>query len=408
MIAAKRFSVVTFAVVLALAVGGLAGAGAQTVQVPQPLPPPVDYLGDSAQGLSDGLRLREPLTFSTKEVPNLATVIPFIQRWKEAIKRRDLAGSIQAGEDYERIWQGIEVYVNHRSLPLYTATEVDTQFAIEAGLQAAQPDWPRLSSLADRLGKLFSLATVLSAGSPALSPIFDDVAELRKVRANLLITSSALAATPPDLVKAKATFAAFKTGYPGVKGLISLRSTSAEQETSAALNAAAAKFDDPSATAADLAPLVATLLNRFNFGLSLSNAAARASDLHRTAVTDADKTLLTQLNDVALGLKRSLPKFPSDLPGAAAGGATGPGSAFAKVQPALESKTRFINTAATLRSSLAAYATLITSTPQPSVAAVQAANKAALEQVAIAQQVFVGQFWTDPGLQAFLASLPAT
>jgi hypothetical protein len=34
------------------------------------------------------------------------------------------------------------VYVNHRSLPRYTATEVDLQFAIDAGLQAPQP--PRI------------------------------------------------------------------------------------------------------------------------------------------------------------------------------------------------------------------------------------------------------------------------
>jgi hypothetical protein len=61
---------------------------------------------------------------------------------------------------------------------------------------------------------------------------------------------------------------------------------------------------------------------------------------------------------------------------------------------------------AALRSALAAYTTLVHSTPAPTVAQAQAANKTALEAVALAQQTFVGQFWTDPGLQAFLAGLP--
>jgi hypothetical protein len=141
-----------------------------------------------------------------------------------------------------------------------------------------------------------------------------------------------------------------------------------------------------------LTPLVNTLLNCFNFGLSLANAAARASDPRKPTFTDADKPLLTQLNDVKLGFTRSVSKFPSDIAGAATGGDTGPDSLFAKVQPALESKTRFINTAATLRSSLASYARLVKRTPQPSMTEVQAAAQAALEQIAIAQQVLVGQF----------------
>jgi hypothetical protein len=82
--------------------------------------------------------------------------------------------------------------------------------------------------------------------------------------------------------------------------------------------------------------------------------------------------------------------------GTAAAGATGPGSPFAAMQPALEAKARFINTAATLRSALAAYA----------AAKNEATRKTALEAVALAQQTFVGQFWTDPALQDFLKSLP--
>jgi hypothetical protein len=372
------------------------------------VPIPVDLSSDVAQGLLERAQsqffLPPPDRFAVKEISNLKTILPFAQRWRDAIARRDLRAAIQAGEDYEAAWQAPETYINHRSLPLYTDIEVDTQFVIDDGLKQPQPDWPKLLRLADHLRQALEVAIAFISVQPALSPLFDDLVPLRGVRAQLLISRDALAAG--DVTKARMFFNKFKADFPRVENLIKLRSTAAQQETKDALNTAAAKFADSNATAADLTPLVATLLNRYGYGVNLVNAAARASDLHKTTCTDADKTALTQLNDVAVGLKQSLPKFPGDLPGAAAGGATGPGSAFAKIQPALESKARLVNTAATLRSALAAYSALVLSIPRPSTAQVAAANKTALEAVALAQQTFVGQFWTDPTLQAFLNGMP--
>ncbi|MGH3767998.1 MAG: hypothetical protein ACRDS0_22170 [Pseudonocardiaceae bacterium] len=411
MAAVKHSLLLASTLALALGGSGLADASAAVPPVPTPpFPIQVDISSDFAQGLIDrvlsGVHLVfPPLPSSNREVVNLRTIPPFVQRWQSAIARRDVAASVQAGEDYEAAWQAIETYVNHRSLPLYTDIEPDTQFKIDDGLQQPHPDWPALSVLAAHLSQQINLTISFIAAQPALSPLFDDLVPLRGVRSQLLISNSALAAG--DVTKARTFFNRFKAGFPGVKGLITLRSTAAAQEAQAALDAAAAKFAMPTATAADLTPLVATLLNRYGFGVNLVNAAARAADLHKTTFTDADKTSLTQLNNVALGLKRSLPKFPADPAGAAAGGATGPGSAFATVQPALESKARLVNTAATLRSALAAYA-LLAGNPASTAAQVAAANKTALEAVALAQQTFVGQFWTDPALQAFLAGLPTS
>lgn len=350
----------------------------------------VDISSDAAHGLIDRALSHSPLfappgRSNIKEVANLNTVVPFVQKWKEAIARRDARAALQAGEDYEAAWQAVEVYINHRSLPLYTAIEPDTQFVIHDGLKQASPDWRRLSELADSLRKQLSVAIAFISAQPALSPLFDDLVLLRGVRAQLLISRDALAAG--DVAKAKTFYEKFKTGYTtDVDKLISLRSATAAQETKDASDTLAAKFAEPTATAAQLTPLLAALLDRLGLGTNLLNAAARAADLHKTTFTAADKTALTQLNTVALDLKQ----------GTAAAGATGPGSPFAAVQPALEAKARFINTAATLRSALAAYA----------AAKNEATRKTALEAVALAQQTFVGQFWTDPALQSFLASLP--
>jgi hypothetical protein len=399
--------------VLVLGTGGVVNAAAAPSPRSSAPPTPVGVSSDVPQGLLDRALFQslQPLfrqpskKAATMEVANLKTIPPFVQRWQNAIARRDLPAAIQAGQDYEAAWQAVEVYLNHRSLPLYTDLEIDTQFKIDDGLKQSQPDWRTLADLAQHLRQGFDAAISFVAAQPPLSPLFDDLVPLRGVRAQLLISNDALAAG--NVAKAGTFFGKFKDGYPGVEPLIKLRSTAAAQESKAALDAAAAKFTDPTATAADLTPLVAALLNRFGYGVNLLNAAARAADLHRTTFNDADKTALTQLNDVALGLKKSLPKFPADPSGAAAGGATGPGSAFAQVQPALESKARLVNTAATLRTALATYATLA-GNPGSNPAQVAGANKTALEAVALAQQTIVGQFWTDPALQAFLNGLSNT
>lgn len=321
-----------------------------------------------------------------KEIVNLNTVVPFAQKWKEAIARRDVRAAMQAGENYEAAWQAVEAYINHRSLPLYTAIEVDTQFVIDDGLKQPQPDWQALLKLADSLRRQLEVAIGYISAQPALSPLFDDLVLLRGVRAQLLISRDALAAG--DVDKARTFFNRFKAGYtPSVEALISLRSAAAAQETKDASNALAAKFADPTATAAQLPPLLATLLDRLGYGVNLLNAAARAADPHKSTFTDTDKAALRQLNTVAQDLKQ----------GTATAGATGPGSPFAAVQPALESKARLVNTAATLRSALAAYASSPT----------DQSKKTALEAVAVGQQTFVGQFWTDPALQAFLKGLPS-
>ncbi|MGH3770108.1 MAG: hypothetical protein ACRDRW_01685 [Pseudonocardiaceae bacterium] len=399
MAAARRPVLLGPALALAIGAGGLAGTAAAAPPEPTPpLPIQVDMSSDAVQGLigpalSGVSIVLPPLPFAFKEVTNLRTIPPFVQRWQSAINRRDVAASIQAGEDYEAAWQAVEVYVNHRSLPLYQDIEVDTQFVIQAGLEQPQPDWPTLSALAAHLSQQINLTIGFVAAQPALHPLFDDLVPLRGVRAQLLISRDALAAGTGDVPKATKFFNNVKAGFPGVKGLIAVRSASAAQETQDALDAAAVEFAKPAPSVDTLKTLVATLLNRYGFGVNLLNAAARTSDVKKTAPTDADRTALTQLNDVALDLNR---------PG---GGGTGPGSPFAKVQPALESKARLVNTAATLRSALAAYA-LLAANPATPPAQVAAAKKTALEAVALAQQTIVGQFWTDPDLQKFLAGLP--
>jgi hypothetical protein len=398
MAAVKRSLFLAPTLAIALGAGGFVSAAA--APSPPPLPPGVDLSSDAVQGLVDSALAQFPFpevptVLASKEVLNLSTVLPFAQKWRDAIARRDRAASLQAEQDYEAAWQAVEVYVNHRSLPLYTDIEVNTQFVIRDGLQQASPDWPKLLQLANHLTQQISVTIGFITVQPALSPLFDDIYVIRKARAQLLISSDALGTAPAagDVAKARTFFTNFTAGFPSAIALIEMRlprgatAPNFATEIRAAQAAAAAKFADPNATAADLRPLVATLNERYGYGLSLLNAAARTADVLKPTFTNDDKTALRQLNDLRLCLMKNQPCE------------TGPGTIFAQVQPALENKARLVNVAATLRRALVAYNT---ATP----AQVAAANKAAKEAVALAQQAFVGQFWKDKDLQDFLDSLP--
>ena len=67
---------------------------------------------------------------------------------------------------------------------------------------------------------------------------------------------------------------------------------------------------------------------------------------------------------------------------------------FAKVSGALEAKN---NADAPLKKALDAYTAL--SDKPGDLTTTRAAQKTAVEAAAVAQQVLVGQFWTDPKLQ---------
>lgn len=70
----------------------------------------------------------------------MQSLTPFIATWQKAIVAKDIEAARKADEKYEAKWQGLEMYVNHRSLPLYRDREVNTQFAMETELRKEQPD----------------------------------------------------------------------------------------------------------------------------------------------------------------------------------------------------------------------------------------------------------------------------
>jgi len=337
----------------------------------------------------------DPGVPTTRELQNLHSVRPHIDRLTAALRGTDVAAARSAYEAYDAAWNGNEIYIQFRSREMYNALEQDLQHKIAEGLEAPQPRMAELVPLSEALARKFDEAIVMVQGGPPLHPLFDDLATLRTVRADLRIVTAALAEN--QVAKARASFATFARNLPAAEPLIKARSGSTYTELRDAIGATEAKFAEPASTADDLKPLVANVTERYNFGVNLLNAAARNADVTKLRPTEGDTRALTDLKAVQTAVLNSLNAWDSgDFAGASAAASHATGEDFAKVQPTLGARSAD----AALKTALDNYVAVAVANADP--AKVRASGKTALEAVAIAQQALVGQFWTDPSIQALL------
>ncbi|WP_394752378.1 hypothetical protein [Crenothrix sp.] len=315
------------------------------------------------------------------EVTTLKSLYPFISQWDQAIAKKNIAKAKKASKEYEAKWQGLEVYVNYRSIPLYRDMEVDTQFAIDKELAKDKPNFPLLRKQAAHLKEDLNAAIQMAKAPPKLSTLFDHLVPLRGLRSkSLYVARDALNPASLNLTQAKASLTRFKQGFPAVAHLIDARSTTAGDDIETTLANAEKVFSKPNATVEDMTQALNKLITRYGFGVGLVNAAARTSNLKKLAITEADKDNLTKLNAISLALAKNAPAT----------------SALTVLQPTLEAFGRYINAIGPLRTALAEY----------DKGNSAETKKAALEAVATTQQVLVGQFWGKPELRGFLKSLP--
>jgi hypothetical protein len=334
------------------------------------------------------------------EVEVISAAAPKLDALTAALKSGNLAASHDALEAYDQVWNGVEVYINFRSKPAYDELEGHLQHAIEEGLAAAQPDFAALTTLSEQLEKEYDKAIAMVTAGPAISPLFDDVTRLRMIRSDLRIVNASLGAN--NVAKAKAHWTTFKSGIGTASDLIKVRSAGTVAELAQAIAAADAAFSG-GATAEALTPLAAAVTSRYNFGVGLWNAAARNADASKTTYSKDDLANVATLNDVALQLKRSLAAWKAGDFAGASKGAAAAGTAFATVQPKLAAHN---GADVAMKTALAAYADLAKAAGD--AAKVSGANRTALETVAVAHQVFVGQFWTDKALQDILSAFPTS
>ena len=344
----------------------------------------------------------QPAAPPRREVTVIKGVRPNLVNTIDALKKGDVAGAKKAFAEYDAAWNGVEVYINYRSPQLYADLETDLQAKIQKALDDPLSKAEDITPLVEQELAKWDEAIALVSSGPEISPLFDDVTTLRTLRAATIRRAGPLL-TAGDVATAKPLLQAFPNGWANVKGIVQARSVDAVTQTEDALAAVSAALQKDNPDAKELAALVARLTNRFNYGLSFVNGAARGSDLTKSTYSPEDVQAAATLASVSSELKASLDSWKSGNYKDAASHARSANELFAKVVPALTAKRG--NNAA-VQTALDAYIALADKAGDAS--AVSAANTAAAELIPVSQQWFVGQFWGDPKLQDAIAAAMKT
>ena len=162
------------------------------------------------------------------EITSIKAVRPALVNTVTALEKRDAAAARTAFAAYDSAWNGIEVYVNVRSKPMYDALEHGFQARIEKALASGTPDFTAVQEDAKAMLTKFDEMVDLVAKSPPLDPLYDDVARLRIVRAHLREVPPALKAG--DFAKARKSFKEFDATWDSIEDLIKARSADAYVE----------------------------------------------------------------------------------------------------------------------------------------------------------------------------------
>jgi hypothetical protein len=139
-----------------------------------------------------------------------------------ALQKGDIAGAKAAFENYDSLWNGIEMYVNTRSRDTYQELEHGYQERIDKGLNAPNPNAAAVLAEAQAMLARYDQTIDMVAKGAPLNPLFDDLARLRIVRAHLREVIPALKAG--NVAKARKSFAAFDTNWDSIEDMIKNRS----------------------------------------------------------------------------------------------------------------------------------------------------------------------------------------
>jgi uncharacterized cupredoxin-like copper-binding protein len=338
-----------------------------------------------------------------KDIALVKAVRPTLVNTLDAAQKGDIAGTKKALHEYDIQWHGIEVYVAFRSAKLYGELETDIQARLTKILDDPQAKPADIVSTSKELLAKFDEVIAMVETSSAISPVFDDLEAIRMLKAET-INEIAPMLKAGDVASAKATFTQFMSRWPDVEDIIKAYSVDAYADTESAMAKANTAFQKSKPDVAELTPLVADTLARYNFGQSLVNAAARNADPTKTTFTKDDVQLAAGVSAIQAELNASLPLWQAGKYKEAGDHARlANGDLYAKVSAALKAKN---DADVPFKKALDAYTAL--SDKSGDATTTRAAQKAAFEAAAVAQQVLVGQFWTDPKFKdAITAALQA-
>ena len=156
------------------------------------------------------------------EVTSLRGVRPILVKTIADLEKKDVAAAKTDMENYDSAWNGVEVYVNTRSMDLYNEIEHHYQTAVTDALNKPNPDAAAILADAKAMLAKYDEMLALVEKSAPLNRLYDDVARLRIERAHLREVTPALKAG--NVAKAKKSFNAFNDNWDNIEDLVKARS----------------------------------------------------------------------------------------------------------------------------------------------------------------------------------------
>jgi hypothetical protein len=252
--------------------------------------------------------------------------------------------------------------------------------------------------LAEQQAATWDAIVAIMAQSPEGSPLFNDLATLRSVYQGIRLARAELSGDPdatpqtpavtPNPTAAKEHWLEFVADYPAARELIAFRNAALATEVDALVAAVTAAFEgDPAQGFPGAAEALATLNGRYNLAQNMVVAAARNHVSSRPTFDPAHWDALDTLDDVLLTLFEMRDLIALGTPEAVA-------------QVAVEYSDWLAHPLYNRRGGPVARAdeNLATAVANYTTEQTDATKRALLDQLLIAEQVFVGQYWGTPEL----------
>jgi tetratricopeptide (TPR) repeat protein len=210
----------------------------------------------------------------TFEVSGIKAVRPHLVNTIAALNKDDFAGAKEAFEAYDSAWNGIEVYINTRDKSMYNELELNYQAKITKGLDSPTPDKAALLADAQAMLAKYDEAISTIEKAPPLNPLFDDVARLRIVRANLREVTPALKAG--NFAKARKSYEAFDDKWDSIEDLIKARSADSYTEIEKAMIQIESALKPEKPDVDQVTALVKGIMDKYNAAVGDITKDARA------------------------------------------------------------------------------------------------------------------------------------
>ena len=196
------------------------------------------------------------------EVTSIKAVRPTLVDTADALQKNNLKAARDAFAAFDSAWNGIEVYVNTRSMEMYNTLERQMQAKLTAGLNEANPNVPDLLAQAKAMLAKFDEAIAMVEHGAPLNPLYDDVARLRIVRAHLREVNPAMKAG--NLDKARGSFDKFEAQWDSIEDLVKIRSREAYDAIEQQTDRAAVALKPPMPDVDRVTTLVSGIMDEYN------------------------------------------------------------------------------------------------------------------------------------------------